>query len=85
MKLPALAACAVIALAFPAFSQSMSWETTGPHADADFGNELVFANGGQGFVATSWSHTGGRRNPSFEASLGVTYSTGIGVTNPGEG
>ena len=84
MKLPALSACAAIALAFPAFSQTMSWETSGPQAHDDFGNELVFANAGQGFTATSWSHTAGRRNTAFEASLGVTYSTGIGVTNPDE-
>ncbi len=85
MNLPALSAGAAIALALPAFSQSMTWETTGSRGDDDFGNELVFANGGQGFTATSWSHTGGRRNQSFEASLGVTYATGIGVTHPGEG
>jgi hypothetical protein len=85
MKLLGLLASAVIALAPPAFSQTMSWETTGPHADDDFGNGLVFANGGQGFTATSWSHTGGRRNQSFGAALGVIYSTGIGVTHQGEG
>jgi hypothetical protein len=85
MKLLGLSASALIALALPAFSQTMSWETMGSHGDDDPGNELVFANGGQGFTATSWSHTGGRRNQSFEAALGVMYSTGIGVTNPGEG
>jgi len=85
MNFIALSACAAIALVLPVSSQTMSWETSGPPADGDFGNELVFANGGQGFTATSWSHTGGRRNQSFEAALGVIYSTGIGVTHQGEG
>ncbi|MCW1913948.1 hypothetical protein OJ996_10200 [Luteolibacter sp. GHJ8] len=85
MNLPALSAFAVVAFALPVFSQSMTWETTGPSQDREFGNNLVFANGGQGFSATSWSHTGGRRNQSFEAALGVIYPTGVGVTNPGEG
>ncbi len=80
----ALSALAAIALSLPAFSQTLSWGTTGTQEDPEFGNELVFANGAHGFSATSWGYVGRRNNQSFQEGMGVIYSSGIGVTNSTE-
>lgn len=84
MKVTALAACALLALAVPAFCQSASWDTGGPEDDVAFGNTLVFADATLGMSATSWGYTRGKANDAFEAGKGIIYPTGMGVTNADE-
>ncbi|QJE94726.1 PEP-CTERM sorting domain-containing protein [Luteolibacter luteus] len=85
MNLYALLACAILALVLPGFSQSLSWDTDGTPGTEAFGNTLVFADGALGMSITSWGHTHGRKNDSFESGKSIIYPTGVGVTNRDEG
>ncbi len=84
MKPSTLSVCALLALSLPAFSQSASWDTDGGSDWDAFGNTLLFAEGNQDLVVTSWSHKPGKRNTSFQAAEGSIFSTGMGVTNAKE-
>lgn len=85
MKSPLLVACAVMASASLAFSQSPTWETVGPNYGGEFGNTLFFHDSGHELQVTSWGFTGGSENTSFEEARGSIYTIGMGVSNAEEG
>jgi hypothetical protein len=84
MKSPALVACALMAFACSAFSQSPTWETVGPNHGGEFGNTLVFQDSGHELQVTSWGFTGGPDNLHFEEARGSLYTIGMGVSNAEE-
>ena len=84
MKSPVLAICACVALASPAFSQNVEWDTIGPNHSGEFGNFLNFYSENKNLVVTSWGYTKGTSNTAFEAARGSQYTIGMGVSNAEE-
>jgi hypothetical protein len=67
------------------FAQSVTWETTGANDSGDFGNALLFEDGGHDLTVTSWGYTRGDFDNAFEQARGSLYSIGMGVSNAEEG
>jgi uncharacterized protein (TIGR03382 family) len=84
MNSSALAICACIALATPAFSQNVEWDTVGPNQSGSFGNTLNFYSENKNLSVSSWGYTKGSSDTAFETARGSQYTIGMGVSNADE-